>query len=420
MSKADKVGTKPSFAFIAMPMDKDDHRLVDVLETIKHAAQRFGIVAERVDDTESNERITDRMLRSINSADFVIADLSNERPNVFFEAGYAEGRGKTPIYIARRGTPLHFDTKDYPIIFFHNMKELREGLQRRFDALSAITPDHNTKTFESNNGTTKNLVPISNVDCDSDWGTKSLEDVGERLVATVPGIPTQVIDEYHHPTSTIVEFSDRFSLAFPGVRGIAWFDDITTIAKRLAVLLKPPLRFANQELFWWWRGGKDMYIRKFEYVQDSHFLMDAHELNVRRVAAVNPGDYYQKFVYVETDADEPTGLYPDSARYVDLLIEDYGYASEEYGLLDKKIPVTRAEYDDGATIIDGEPVDVNARTELRVRYLTPYNFIIAPQYAPINNEDFNDKLNTYLNQLLRGENVFDDMCNAISCLRKRN
>ena len=63
MNKADEKETKPNFAFIAMPMDKDDHHLVDVLETIKYAAQLCGIRAERVDDTKSNERITDRILK---------------------------------------------------------------------------------------------------------------------------------------------------------------------------------------------------------------------------------------------------------------------------------------------------------------------------------------------------------------------
>ena len=63
-------------------------------------------------------------------------DLTNERPNVFFEAGFAHGLGKTPIYVARHGTPIHFDIKDYPIITFRNMKELKEGISKRLIALT--------------------------------------------------------------------------------------------------------------------------------------------------------------------------------------------------------------------------------------------------------------------------------------------
>jgi hypothetical protein len=122
------VRIKTGSAFIAMAIDKDDHQLVDVLEAIKDAAANCAITAERVDEVESNARITDRMLELITKA-------TKERPNVFYEAGFAHGLGKVPIYVARAGTPIHFDVKDYPIIMFRNMKELKEGITRRLIAL---------------------------------------------------------------------------------------------------------------------------------------------------------------------------------------------------------------------------------------------------------------------------------------------
>lgn len=60
------------FAFVAMPMDRDDHALIDVLEAIKAAGKECGITAERIDDDERSERITDRMLESIKKAEYVI------------------------------------------------------------------------------------------------------------------------------------------------------------------------------------------------------------------------------------------------------------------------------------------------------------------------------------------------------------
>lgn len=126
-----------NFAFVAMPMNPDDHHLGDVLDAIKEAAQRCDVQAERVDDQMSNDRITDRILESIRKAEFVIADLSNARPNVYFEAGYAHALGKTPIYIASAGTKLEFDLKDYPVIFFKNLRELKQELERRLRAIAA-------------------------------------------------------------------------------------------------------------------------------------------------------------------------------------------------------------------------------------------------------------------------------------------
>lgn len=125
-----------NYAFIAMSMRPDDPRLDDVLDAIKESAGRCGIRAERIDEPESNERITDRILESIQKAEYVVADLSDARPNVFYEAGYAQGIGKTPIYVASHGTQLEFDLKDYPVIHFKNMKELKDRLEKRFRGLA--------------------------------------------------------------------------------------------------------------------------------------------------------------------------------------------------------------------------------------------------------------------------------------------
>ena len=97
---------------------------------------RCGLQAERVDEVQSNERITDRILESIRRAEYVVADLTGARPNVFYEAGYAQGLGKIPIYIARAGTKLEFDLKDYPVIFFSGMRQLKEALETRLRGLA--------------------------------------------------------------------------------------------------------------------------------------------------------------------------------------------------------------------------------------------------------------------------------------------
>ncbi len=124
------------YVFIAMPMSPKDQQLEDVLDGIKEAARKCGLNAERVDEAQSNERITDRILESIRKAEFVIVDLTNSRPNVFYEAGYAHGIGKIPIYIAREGTKPEFDIKDYPVIFFGGIKQLKDELFKRLVGIS--------------------------------------------------------------------------------------------------------------------------------------------------------------------------------------------------------------------------------------------------------------------------------------------
>lgn len=125
------------FVFIAMPMAGNNGQYDDVHDAIKDACSNCGLRAERVDDVQSNDRITDRLLESIRKAEFVVVDLTDSKPNVFYEAGYAYGIGKTPIYVARENTKLEFDLKDYPIIFFASMRQLKEGLEKRLRALAA-------------------------------------------------------------------------------------------------------------------------------------------------------------------------------------------------------------------------------------------------------------------------------------------
>jgi hypothetical protein len=131
-----QVEMRKNYAFVAMAIDKDNPELEDVLDAIKESANRCGVQAERIDEEQSNERITDRILESIRTAEHVIVDLTGERPNVFFEAGFAHGFGKIPIYIAKEGTRIHFDLKDYPVIFFKNYKHLKDNLESRLRAIS--------------------------------------------------------------------------------------------------------------------------------------------------------------------------------------------------------------------------------------------------------------------------------------------
>jgi hypothetical protein len=131
-----EVEIRENYAFVAMPMVPGDTTLDDVLDAIKESARRCGIHAERIDEPASTDRITDRILESIRHAEFVIADLTGARPNVYYEAGYAHGIGKTPIYIAREGTKLEFDLKDYPVVFFQSLRQLKDALEQRLRAIA--------------------------------------------------------------------------------------------------------------------------------------------------------------------------------------------------------------------------------------------------------------------------------------------
>jgi nucleoside 2-deoxyribosyltransferase len=63
----------------------------------------------RVDRVKHNEDIDNKIFELLDAADFVIADLTYARPSVYYEAGYAAGKSKSVIYIAKRD---HFKAHD--------------------------------------------------------------------------------------------------------------------------------------------------------------------------------------------------------------------------------------------------------------------------------------------------------------------
>ncbi|MGE0440547.1 MAG: hypothetical protein AB7L66_13820 [Gemmatimonadales bacterium] len=130
----------PDSAFILMNMDASDPTLTDVANAIKEECRSFGVSATRVDDIEHSDRITDRILERLRSAEFIIADLTGERPNVYYEVGFAHALGKRPILYRRVGTRLHFDLSIHNVPEYVNLTQLREFLRKRLEAMLGRSP----------------------------------------------------------------------------------------------------------------------------------------------------------------------------------------------------------------------------------------------------------------------------------------
>lgn len=122
-------------AFVLMPISGDLPELEDVLNAIKRACEQHGIVAVRSDEIEHSDRITDLILEHVRTSRILICDVTHERPNVYYELGYAHGFGKQVILAAKVGTKLHFDIKDYNVIFYSNCSELEKRVLLRLTSV---------------------------------------------------------------------------------------------------------------------------------------------------------------------------------------------------------------------------------------------------------------------------------------------
>ena len=96
--------------FVMMPFAEDYD---DVYQAIKRAGERAGgIDCFRLDDERPGGRILSRLFDALGDTDLCVADLSDNRPNVMWELGYAMARDQHPILLTRQGQSLPFDLHD--------------------------------------------------------------------------------------------------------------------------------------------------------------------------------------------------------------------------------------------------------------------------------------------------------------------
>jgi len=125
-------------AFVAMWFDtcmNDAYK-----EGIEPGILDAGFLPMRIDEKMDANRIDDDILESIRQSRFVVADMTHGsegvRGSVYFEAGFAHGRGVEVIYCCRRDCidRLPFDTRQYHHIVWDTPQELRTELAERIRA----------------------------------------------------------------------------------------------------------------------------------------------------------------------------------------------------------------------------------------------------------------------------------------------
>lgn len=124
--------------FVAMPFSKD-FRDVYVFG-IRQLCEKLGLVAERGDEIEHNGGILEVVQERIRGCDALVAEISSDNPNVFYEIGYSHALARPTILISKRSGPeIPVDLRTVNYIQYETAEDLQYSLEKRLRATLLIS-----------------------------------------------------------------------------------------------------------------------------------------------------------------------------------------------------------------------------------------------------------------------------------------
>ncbi|WP_191860743.1 TIR domain-containing protein [Hanstruepera ponticola] len=114
-----KVNLLKPKAFIVMQFTEDYNQLYT--EVIKPVCESYGLEVERADEFYTATPIIKDIVKSIKNASVIIAEITPDNPNVFYEVGYAHAIEKPTILLSDiKRDKLPFDISGFRTLFYEN------------------------------------------------------------------------------------------------------------------------------------------------------------------------------------------------------------------------------------------------------------------------------------------------------------
>lgn len=137
LEESRKVNVNSAQCFVAMWFHESMNAIYD--EAIAKAIYDAGYRPHRVDRREHNEKIDDEIIAQIRRSRFIVADFTEHRGGVYYEAGFAKGLGLEVIWTCRKDDidNLHFDIRQYNCIDWETDKlhEFKKRLTNRIESV---------------------------------------------------------------------------------------------------------------------------------------------------------------------------------------------------------------------------------------------------------------------------------------------
>jgi cold shock CspA family protein len=127
----------PKTCFVLMPFEEGMNAVYE--HGIKPLVESLGIQCRRADELYSTRGILGDIWESLQTAEFIIADLTNKNPNVMYELGLCHALWKHMILICQNKDDVPFDLRAWRVIWydftFAGAARLKDELQRAIEAL---------------------------------------------------------------------------------------------------------------------------------------------------------------------------------------------------------------------------------------------------------------------------------------------
>jgi hypothetical protein len=112
--------------FVAMPLgEKEKKKIPGFRQGVRKASENSGVLCRFPNEIEKAGKITPSIIDEIRRSSAMIAEITDQNPNVIWEYGFASSIGKPVIPVAKSAKALFFDNKDdRAIIYKENQIEL--------------------------------------------------------------------------------------------------------------------------------------------------------------------------------------------------------------------------------------------------------------------------------------------------------
>ncbi|MCP5103989.1 MAG: hypothetical protein GY950_11450 [bacterium] len=122
-----KIKEQKPLCFVIMPFD---HKYDETYDIVKSAGKIAGFHTERADETYTPGKIPDRIQNFLDSASVLVAEISENNPNVYYELGHAHASKKPVVLIRKKDTKIPFDIQHWNQIPYEDLSDMGSELAK--------------------------------------------------------------------------------------------------------------------------------------------------------------------------------------------------------------------------------------------------------------------------------------------------